>query len=66
MRVPSPCSGSRDGKLFVMSDANTLEVRGITMLVLKPFQQISHARSIQHRNYCFEFSDGYRRREMHL
>lgn len=35
MRVPSPCSGSRDGKLFVMSDANTLEVRGITVLVLK-------------------------------
>jgi len=35
MRVPSPCSGSRDGKLFVVSDANTLEVRGITVLVLK-------------------------------
>jgi hypothetical protein len=37
----------------VMSDANTLEVRGITMLVLKPFKQISHARSIM-------FSDGFR------
>lgn len=63
MRVPSPCSGSRDGKLFVMSDANTLEVRGITnMLVLKPFQQISHARSILFD--CFPMA--FPKPEMHL
>ena len=48
MRVPSPCSGSRDGKLFVMSDANTLEVRGITMLVLK-----REFKLCMHVPYCF-------------
>ena len=36
MRVRQPVQpGSRDGKLFVVSDANTLEVRGITVFVLK-------------------------------